>query len=389
MNVLAIEGYYGGSHKAFLDGWIARSRHTWTLLTLPANKWKWRMRHGAITFAQQAARLAAEGSRWDVLFCSDMLNLAEFLGLSYESVRRLPRIVYFHENQLTYPVRVESERDYQYVMTNLTTALAAEAVWFNSAFHRDEFLSGLRAFLKRMPDNQPLDAVDAIAARSAVHPPGIEPFPPRGPRPPACTFSGRPAGNDKVEDFFAAMKILKQKGIDFRLSVIGEQFRDVPEVFAWAKEFFAGNRPLGLSAYPRRLSSRPDRRRRGRLHRQARVFGLSITEAITAGAYPPSPQTPCLPGNPRHDCPSSTQQYFYDGTVDHLAQRLAGLSRQLQQPPSNWPRKPPTCTAGPLVPARLRPASGTYCQIIAALCHTGSKSRRRSGLILNNARGRL
>jgi glycosyltransferase involved in cell wall biosynthesis len=336
MNVLAIEGYYGGSHKAFLDGWIARSRHTWTLLTLPANKWKWRMRHGAITFAQQAARLAAEGSRWDVLFCSDMLNLAEFLGLSYESVRRLPRIVYFHENQLTYPVRVESERDYQYVMTNLTTALAAEAVWFNSAFHRDEFLSGLRAFLKRMPDNQPLDAVDAIAARSAVHPPGIEPFPPRGPRPPGplhILWAARWEHDKSPEDFFAAMKILKQKGIDFRLSVIGEQFRDVPEVFAWAKEFFAGQ-IVRWGYQPTRDAYRAALTDADVVVSTARheFFGLSITEAIAAGAYPLLPKRLAYPEILDTIAPSSTQQHFYDGTVDHLAQRLAGLSRQLQQP---------------------------------------------------------
>ncbi|MGM0378085.1 MAG: tRNA-queuosine alpha-mannosyltransferase domain-containing protein, partial [Bacteroidota bacterium] len=35
-----------------------------------------------------------------------MLNLAEFSGLADESVRRLPKISYFHENQLTYPVQV-------------------------------------------------------------------------------------------------------------------------------------------------------------------------------------------------------------------------------------------------------------------------------------------
>lgn len=56
-----------------------------------------------------------------------MLNLAEFMGLVDESIRRVPKVVYFDENQLTYPVEVESERDYQYCMTNITTALAADA----------------------------------------------------------------------------------------------------------------------------------------------------------------------------------------------------------------------------------------------------------------------
>ena len=52
MRVLALNPYHGGSHRAFLDGWMANSRHRFTLLTLPAHHWKWRMRHAAVTFAE-------------------------------------------------------------------------------------------------------------------------------------------------------------------------------------------------------------------------------------------------------------------------------------------------------------------------------------------------
>ena len=82
MNILALEPYYGGSHQALLDGWIAHSRHRWTLLTLPPHKWKWRMRHAAVTLAELAGRQQVADRQWDVLFASDMLNLAEFLGIS-------------------------------------------------------------------------------------------------------------------------------------------------------------------------------------------------------------------------------------------------------------------------------------------------------------------
>ncbi len=78
MNILALEPYYGGSHQALLDGWIAHSRHHWTLLTLPPHKWKWRMRHAAVTLAEKAGEfivtLKVEGPQgkarraklWDV-----------------------------------------------------------------------------------------------------------------------------------------------------------------------------------------------------------------------------------------------------------------------------------------------------------------------------------
>ncbi|MFT5094879.1 MAG: hypothetical protein ACI93T_003723, partial [Porticoccaceae bacterium] len=99
--ILALNPWHGGSHQAFLDGWVTHSRHKFTVLPLPAYKWKWRMRHSAVTFSQQLLDLhgdrASAAPQWDVLFCTDMLGLAEFRGLCPESVRQLPSIVYFHE----------------------------------------------------------------------------------------------------------------------------------------------------------------------------------------------------------------------------------------------------------------------------------------------------
>jgi len=43
MIFLSLEPYYGGSHKAFIEGRIDNREHDWMLLTQPANKWKWRI----------------------------------------------------------------------------------------------------------------------------------------------------------------------------------------------------------------------------------------------------------------------------------------------------------------------------------------------------------
>ena len=40
MKVLLIEPYYGGSHRAWAEGYAAHSSHGLTLLTLPARFWK-------------------------------------------------------------------------------------------------------------------------------------------------------------------------------------------------------------------------------------------------------------------------------------------------------------------------------------------------------------
>ncbi|MHC4370623.1 MAG: tRNA-queuosine alpha-mannosyltransferase domain-containing protein [Planctomycetota bacterium] len=78
MKILALEPYYGGSHKAFIDGLSKASRHDWTLLKLPAHKWKWRMRHSAITFAWRAAELCEQKehfvNRRSTMMCSSVLT---------------------------------------------------------------------------------------------------------------------------------------------------------------------------------------------------------------------------------------------------------------------------------------------------------------------------
>ena len=237
MKILALEPFYGGSHQAFLDGWQKHSQHEFTTLGLPAYKWKWRMRHAPITFANQLADDHANQS-WDVIWCSDMLNLPEFLGLTRnEAIRQLPMVLYFHENQLTYPVRNEKERDLHFAFSNFTSAICADRIWFNSQYHQDSFLHELATYLDRMPDFQPTAEVKRIQQKCEIQYPGIE-LPLRGPNPSTQlarstepVTDGAPLHigwvsrweHDKnPEDFFAALRILKAQGHSFRLSVLGE-----------------------------------------------------------------------------------------------------------------------------------------------------------------------
>jgi glycosyltransferase involved in cell wall biosynthesis len=294
--VLALSSYHGGSHRAQLEGWQRHSRHEFTVLTLPAYKWKWRMRHAAVTFAEQVAELVREGHRWDILFCTDMLNLAEFLGLCPSQVARLPRIAYFHENQLTYPRRRDDQRDLHFAFTNLTTALAGDRVWFNSAFHRDTFLHALTELLKRMPDFRPLGAVEEIRSKSAVRYPGIDPFPPREfrkPGPLRILWASRWEHDKDPDCFFRALYRLHQQDCPFRLSVLGESFGDVL-----------------LQAADVVVSTA-----------QHEFFGIAAVEAASAGCYPVLPARLAYP-----EVFGNNPDWLYDGTETGLVQRLLDLS---------------------------------------------------------------
>ena len=330
MRILAIEPYFGGSHKAFIEGWAKRSTHSWELLTLPPNKWKWRMRHSAVTLSTRAREQTAAGERWDLLFCSDMLNLAEFLGLSPDGVRRLPSVAYFHENQLTYPVIHEKEYDYHFAFSNMNTALAADRVWFNSAFHRNSFLDALHEFLGRMPDYQPMEAVQRIREKSEVRYPGIEPPAVRGERKPGpmrILWAARWEHDKDPEAFFRAVQIIEEEGVDFRLSVIGggnarasmpifekERKRLAHRIDHWGyletrEEYLAA-----LAGADVVVSTA-----------QHEFFGIGVVEAVAAGAYPIVPGRLAYP-----EIFGQNSSFLYDGDDRSLARRLSELAGQVQ-----------------------------------------------------------
>ena len=264
-----------------------------------------------------------------------MLNLAEFVGLCPGLVKQLPAVAYFHENQLTYPNRFESERDYQFVMTNLTTALTAKSVWFNSAFHRDSFLDALRAFLKKMPDFQPTEAIEHIRDKSIISPPGVKkisaPKGPRKPGPMRIIWAARWEHDKNPDEFFDALEILKVKGIDFRLSVVGESFRDCPEVFSRARNYFKDN--INLWGYQQRRGQYLDALKKADIFVSTanhEFFGISAVEATLAGAYPVLPRRLAYPDIMKLETFPENKEFFYNGAAEGLAKKLTKLAEKIQ-----------------------------------------------------------
>lgn len=85
------------------------SRHIYTLISMTAKKWHWRARTCALYISMQIPH----NHNYEVLLCTSVLPLAELLGLRPDLVG-LRKAVYFHENQLEFPVRLTKERDFQY-----------------------------------------------------------------------------------------------------------------------------------------------------------------------------------------------------------------------------------------------------------------------------------
>jgi glycosyltransferase involved in cell wall biosynthesis len=184
-----------------------------------------------------------------------------------------------------------------------------------------------------MPDYQPLDAVPRIAAKSQIFPPGVDVLPPRGSRPTGplrILWAARWEHDKNPEEFFEALEILKQRGVAFRLSVIGEQFRDVPAVFARAREQFREEID--------RWGHQPTRSRYEAALREADVFvstahheffGLSAVEAALAGAWPVLPRRLAYP----EVFGTENGGLFYEGGAEGLAARLARLADRVASDP--------------------------------------------------------
>ncbi len=335
LSVLALQALAATSHEAALEAWRSRSRHRFRVLRLPGHAWKWRMRHAAVTFARQLAR---DRGAIDVVVATDMLDLAAFRGLAPIDVARAPHVLYMHENQFAYPDRAALPRDAHFAFTNLTSAAAADAVWWNSAWNRDALLAGAEELLAAVPDHAPRDLLDEIRDKSAIVPPPLDlpTFEPatRRPGPLRIVWAHR-WEHDKAPDIlFAALDELRVGGADFRLSVLGPSFRRVPDVFADARRRFADAIDRWGFVEPR--AAYLDELARSDVFvstARQEFFGLSTVEALAAGCWCLLPDRLAYP----EVCAGLGAEHFHDGTAAAVARRLALLAERVLREGRPWP----------------------------------------------------
>ncbi|MEZ4985651.1 MAG: DUF3524 domain-containing protein [Saprospiraceae bacterium] len=176
MLIYLFNPFHTGSHQRWAEEYVAHSGHTVRCFSLPGRHWKWRMHGAAVRMAQM---LLSQTERPDLILTTDMMDVATFKALTARVTATIPVVVYFHENQLTYPWSptdedVPLQRDRHYAWLNYTSALAADACFFNSHYHQEDFMAALVGFLKAFPDEQPFDTIDAIRAKSRVVHLGME-----------------------------------------------------------------------------------------------------------------------------------------------------------------------------------------------------------------------
>ncbi|XP_032045783.1 glycosyltransferase-like domain-containing protein 1 isoform X4 [Aythya fuligula] len=344
MTVLLIEAFYGGSHKQLMDLLQEELKEECVLCTLPAKKWHWKARTAALYFMQTVPT----NPNYRILFASSVLNLAELTALRPD-LGKLKKVLYFHENQLAYPVQNWKERDFQYGYNQILSWFMPE----HKLAHLENLIgvksNGDAYQFAGLPGQQKSRALGGLMKNSNVcHESGLCEA-----QPGLCTtqheglhspltaperlnkseasestnpcqeedkqhltfnlcniwsgmdYQQRPLHvawphrweHDKdPETFFKVLLKLKEKELPFHVSVLGECFTDVPDIFSEAKKAL-GSSVLHWGYLP----SKDD-------YFQAlctadvvvstakhEFFGVAMVEAVYCGCYPLCPKALVYP----------------------------------------------------------------------------------------------
>ena len=247
MKILIIEPYFTGSHKSWLNGFKKNSSHSIRIITMKGQFWKWRMHGGAITLAHKFNLMNYIP---DLIIATDMLDLPNFISLTRKKISRIPIVLYFHENQITYPWS-KTDRDYlvnrdkHYGFINYASALSADNILFNSKFHMNSFLMELPRFLKQFPDYTEIQTVETIKNKSQVLHLGMDlrsfdkiKIKKKKKNNPIILWNHRWEYDKNPELFFSILKNINSRDINFSLVIIGENFSNSPSIFSEAKKKF-------------------------------------------------------------------------------------------------------------------------------------------------------
>lgn len=296
MKIALIDSFYDESHQFWAKGLQKHSNHEIEIFSNEPFHWKWQMVGGTMNIAQKIGKRIED---FDALLVTDMVDLPCLIGYLKE-YKIPPTIVYFHENQITYPWSPNDEdlkhrRDHHYGFMNYRSAYIADNVVFNSEYHLSSFLNALPEFLSQFPTSGFKMNSQCIDKKSVVLPIGIEMEHYR-----TCNFSEEKPiflwnhrwEYDKGPNlFFSTLMELNKKGIEFDLIVLGKSHRKTPKVFeevayrlkeriihwGYVKESSDYYRLLQIANIAL-ITSQQD------------FFGISVVEAISAGCYPLLPK---------------------------------------------------------------------------------------------------
>ncbi len=330
MKALMLSAYDAESHAYWRQGlYRAFSSYEWTTLSLPPRYFSWRIRGNGLTWFQNPALK----ERYDICVTTSMVDLATLKGLNPD-LAPLPTLLYFHENQFTYPVSDQSDksRHIDAQMVQIYSALCCDVAAFNSEYNRTTYLEGMSALLKKLPDGVPKGVVDVVREKSIVLPVGLEAgfqnekigaassWIQGNTSEPHFVWNHRWEYDKGPDRLFAFLQALP-KALKAKFHIVGQSFRHVPEVFKEIRSLLETRGWLGEWGY---VASKEDylqllARADFVLSTSNHDFqGLSVMEAVNRGCVPVLPDRLAYPD-------FFAPEYRYPGSarIEEEAQAMA------------------------------------------------------------------
>ena len=306
MNILLLSAYDAQSHQYWREGMIEHIPDAcWTVLTLPARHFNWRIRGNSLSWAHLEQDTLNQN--YDLLIATSMTDLSALRGM-VPHLATIPTLVYFHENQFAYPTSEQQVHSLEPKIVNLYTALCADQLLFNSRYNMETFLHGVGALLKKLPDFVPPKVVEQLRSKSDVVP---VPLKPSAYMVSACDSSPSDLSYaalqssevcnilwnhrweyDKGPD--RLLEVIKRmpEEANVKFHIVGQCFRHQPNEFNEIRELLVQRHWLGEWGYVESQT-----RYQAILNSSDVVLstaihdfqGLSVLEAVAAGAVPVVP----------------------------------------------------------------------------------------------------
>jgi glycosyltransferase involved in cell wall biosynthesis len=301
--ILLLSGYDAASHQRWRNGLAEHlPEYDFTQLALPPRHFSWRIRGSSMSLAGlHRDTLEAD---YGVLIATSMVDLSALRGM-VPALTKLPTALYFHENQFAYPKSATAHSSVEPQIVTLYSALCADQLVFNTAFNRDSFFAGAEQLLRKLPDLVPPNIVSQLQARARVIPVLLDDACFNRRAKPAHTrpqllWNHRWEYDKNPALLLRALQLLRDQykgALPFTLHLVGQSFRKTPAEFAAIEQLLRDAGGLGLWGYL------PSAEYRQLLQTSDIVLssadhdfqGLSVLEAVAAGATPVVPARQAYP----------------------------------------------------------------------------------------------
>jgi len=310
--ILLLSAYRSNSHAAWAD-WLVKTftEFEWIKLELPGRHFRWRIRGNPLSWLHKIPE-----KKPDLILATSMVDLATLKGL-HSHLSNIPCIYYFHENQFAYPTSKQQHDSVDPQMVQLYAALAADKLLFNSTYNQDSFLNGVDRLLNLLPDEVPEDISNLLEKKSGILPVAISRIEKTAIKTPKLILWNHRWEYDKAPQVFAdALHKLNKMDTDFKLALLGDRPKKKPAALLEIERQFGDkiiiNDKVSKEDYLKYLSLSSIA-----VSTAIHEFqGLSMLEAVSAGAIPVVPDDLCY----KEQYPSNLR--YKAGDSDALSEKL-------------------------------------------------------------------